>query len=284
MRLGGGGHDQRVAGGQQTASKASDGAPASQPDRLGPLLVGIVDAGQQGPLGRRDLERVIAAEMSGARDPDAQSPLTAWPRPPCGPLLSPPGITATTPATRARAERSGLHRRSRIAILRAHSAAEGVRMPGRHGCARRWSCLPVMMYFSRLKTTLILGVCVLGALLCIPNLIPAPASWLPWRTVHLGLDLRGGSYLLLEVDMKAVIKERLEALADAVRQALRPGNIFYQSLAAPARPEPGPAPPARSRPAHEEAVAALRPADRRRERDRAGRTSTSPRRRTARSR
>jgi preprotein translocase subunit SecD len=89
-----------------------------------------------------------------------------------------------------------------------------------------------MMYFSPLKAAIILGLCLLGAVLCIPNLFPAPAPWLPWRTVHLGLDLRGGSYLLLEVDMKAVIKERLEGLVDAARQALRPGNIFYQTLEA----------------------------------------------------
>ena len=89
-----------------------------------------------------------------------------------------------------------------------------------------------MMYFSRLKTAVILGVCLLGLLLCVPNLMPAPVSWLPWRQVHLGLDLRGGSYLLLEVDMKAVIKERLDGLLDGVRQALRPGQIFYQTLEA----------------------------------------------------
>ncbi len=87
-----------------------------------------------------------------------------------------------------------------------------------------------MMYFSRLKTAAILGACLLGLLLCIPNLFPAPASWIPWRTVHLGLDLRGGSYLLLEVDMKAVTKEKLESLVDGVRQALRPGQIFYSVL------------------------------------------------------
>ncbi|HXT78300.1 MAG TPA: protein translocase subunit SecD [Acetobacteraceae bacterium] len=89
-----------------------------------------------------------------------------------------------------------------------------------------------MMYFSRLKTAVILGICFLGLLLGIPNLFPAPATWLPWRTVHLGLDLRGGSYLLLEVDMKAVIKERLDSLLDSVRQALRPGQIYYQKLEA----------------------------------------------------
>src|SRR6185369_10744796 len=89
-----------------------------------------------------------------------------------------------------------------------------------------------MMYFTPLKTAVILGLCLLGAILCIPNLFPAPAPWLPWRTVHLGLDLRGGSYLLLEVDMKAVIKERLDSRVDGVRQALRPGAIFYQTLEA----------------------------------------------------
>ena len=87
-----------------------------------------------------------------------------------------------------------------------------------------------MMYFSRMKTTLILGVCLLGVLLGVPNLFSAPAAWMPWRTVHLGLDLRGGSYLLLEVDMNAVLKERLDSLADGVRQALRGGQIFYQTL------------------------------------------------------
>ena len=89
-----------------------------------------------------------------------------------------------------------------------------------------------MMYFTPLKTAVILGLCLLGAILCIPNLFPAPAPWLPWRQVHLGLDLRGGSYLLLEVDMKSVTKERLESMVDGIRQALRPGAIFYQTLEA----------------------------------------------------
>ncbi len=89
-----------------------------------------------------------------------------------------------------------------------------------------------MMYFSRLKTAVIVGACLLGLLLCIPNLFPSPAPWLPWRTVHLGLDLRGGSYLLMEVDMKAVVHERLDSLMDGIRQALRPNSIYYQTLEA----------------------------------------------------
>jgi protein-export membrane protein SecD len=91
-----------------------------------------------------------------------------------------------------------------------------------------------MMYFSRTKTLLVLGVCLLGFLLCLPNLMPAPAGWMPWRRVNLGLDLRGGSYLLMQVDMAAVERERLDALADNARSALQKsaaGLIGYQNLA-----------------------------------------------------
>ena len=105
-----------------------------------------------------------------------------------------------------------------------------------------------MMYFSRLKTDGHPGLCLLGTISCIPNLFPAPASWMPWRTVHLGLDLRGGSYLLLEVDMKAVIKERLDSMVDGVRQALRRRSDLLPDAGRAARPEPHPAAPARPGP------------------------------------
>jgi len=82
-----------------------------------------------------------------------------------------------------------------------------------------------MMYFSRAKTLMVLGVCLLGVLFCLPNLLPAPARWVPWRAINLGLDLKGGSYLLLEVDMGAVVKERVDSMADSTRQALRRAGI-----------------------------------------------------------
>jgi protein-export membrane protein SecD len=90
-----------------------------------------------------------------------------------------------------------------------------------------------MMNFSRLKTWLILAAVALGVLLCVPNFIPKSAApaWLPLRTVNLGLDLRGGSYLLLEVDMQAVVRERLEQILDGVRTRLRQADIGYVNLA-----------------------------------------------------
>lgn len=89
-----------------------------------------------------------------------------------------------------------------------------------------------MMYFARWKALSILAVCLAGLLLCLPNLLPRDSlpSWA--RTFSLGLDLRGGSYLLLEVDLDAVVKERLEGIADAARTRLRAANIGYVDLAA----------------------------------------------------
>ena len=89
-----------------------------------------------------------------------------------------------------------------------------------------------MMYFSRLKSATILAVCLLGVLLCLPNLIAAPAAWKPWPQVRLGLDLRGGSYLLLQVDAAAVLKERLDSIADGARTALRGKVQGFQPPAA----------------------------------------------------
>ncbi|MCR0984358.1 protein translocase subunit SecD [Roseomonas populi] len=89
-----------------------------------------------------------------------------------------------------------------------------------------------MLYFARWKVAAILGVIALGLLLCVPNLVPRSAlpSWAA-RQISLGLDLRGGSYLLLEVDMNAVVRERVESLVDGARTRLRTANIGYMNLA-----------------------------------------------------
>ena len=79
-----------------------------------------------------------------------------------------------------------------------------------------------MLRFSRLQSALIIGVCLLGLLLCVPNFVKPGVlpAWIPQRAVNLGLDLQGGSYLVLEVDTKTVAKERLLSLRTEVRQAL----------------------------------------------------------------
>lgn len=93
-----------------------------------------------------------------------------------------------------------------------------------------------MLHFARWKTVTILAVCLVGTLIAMVNLAPRSAfpSWFPARQVSLGLDLRGGSYLLLEVDLNTVVRERLESMIDGARTRLRTGNIRYVNLAADA--------------------------------------------------
>src|SRR5438128_9093338 len=92
-----------------------------------------------------------------------------------------------------------------------------------------------MLYFENWKIALICVVCALGVLLSLPNLfspsfLAQMPKWLPHKQVALGLDLRGGSYLRLEVDVAAAQHERLNLIIDNVRNALRDANIGYTGL------------------------------------------------------
>ena len=92
-----------------------------------------------------------------------------------------------------------------------------------------------MLYFANWKVLLICGVCLLGVLLSLPNLFtPAQLAWLPSSLPHkqvaLGLDLRGGAYMLLEVDIAAAQAEQLNGIVDSVRDALRNAKIGYKNL------------------------------------------------------
>src|SRR5579863_7577730 len=92
-----------------------------------------------------------------------------------------------------------------------------------------------MLYFAQWKVLLIAAACALGVILSLPNLFGATQlahlpEWLPHKQVALGLDLRGGSYLLLEVDVAAAQKDRLNTIVDSVRNALRDAKIGYTGL------------------------------------------------------
>ena len=91
-----------------------------------------------------------------------------------------------------------------------------------------------MLYFTRWKAAAIVLTALVIMLFAVPNFLPASmvASWPKWAQRHivLGLDLQGGSYILLQVDAKAVRKERLETLRDDVRRVLRDARIGYTGL------------------------------------------------------
>jgi preprotein translocase subunit SecD len=92
-----------------------------------------------------------------------------------------------------------------------------------------------MLYFPKWLVTLILGICALGVVFTVPNLFSAQSverwpNWLPKKQVSLGLDLRGGVYLLYEVDMRSVITERLNNVVDGLRSELIKARIGYTGL------------------------------------------------------
>ncbi|MGU3493790.1 protein translocase subunit SecD [Xanthobacteraceae bacterium A53D] len=92
-----------------------------------------------------------------------------------------------------------------------------------------------MLHFSRLKTAVILVITAVGILFAVPNLLPASVlahlpSWYASSRVVLGLDLQGGSHILLEVDDAALRKERAEQVRDEVRRVMREQKIGYTQL------------------------------------------------------
>ena len=91
-----------------------------------------------------------------------------------------------------------------------------------------------MLYFTRWKATAIVLTAFIVCLFAVPNFLPEKMvqSWPKWaqRHVVLGLDLQGGSHILLEVDSNAVRKEKLETLRDDVRRVLRDARVGYTGL------------------------------------------------------
>jgi preprotein translocase subunit SecD len=93
-----------------------------------------------------------------------------------------------------------------------------------------------MLYFSRWKALATLLTAFIVCAFAIPNFFPEKVvqTWPKWAQRHLvlGLDLQGGSHILLEVDSAAVRKEKVEQLRDDIRRVLREARIGYSSITA----------------------------------------------------
>jgi SecD/SecF fusion protein len=94
-----------------------------------------------------------------------------------------------------------------------------------------------MLYFSRWKTISIWAVVILCFIFAAPNLFPQSVldrlpSWVPDKPMTLGLDLQGGSHILLQVDRNDLIGERMETSRDDIRTLLRDARIGYTGLSA----------------------------------------------------
>jgi preprotein translocase subunit SecD len=85
----------------------------------------------------------------------------------------------------------------------------------------------IMLRFPRWKIITVLLVILFFGVTALPNAISTLPSWLPQQKVNLGLDLRGGSHLLLEMDFKTYLTEHLANMRDQLRAGLRKARIGY---------------------------------------------------------
>lgn len=96
-----------------------------------------------------------------------------------------------------------------------------------------------MIHMPRWKKILIVVVATLGFIYSAPNLLSKETrqhleetlpGWLPVKSVNLGLDLQGGSHLLLQVDLNKVLEEREDGLVQSIRPELRNQKIGYSRI------------------------------------------------------
>src|SRR5215217_7068269 len=99
-----------------------------------------------------------------------------------------------------------------------------------------------MLRFSTSKIIATVGVILIGLLLAVPSLIgpenrkalqASIPSWLPsWivptNAIVLGLDLQGGSHVLLEVDVQDLLRTQTVQMRDDVRRVLRDVRVSPQ--------------------------------------------------------
>ncbi|MCH9754156.1 MAG: protein translocase subunit SecD [Alphaproteobacteria bacterium] len=77
---------------------------------------------------------------------------------------------------------------------------------------------------------IILCVCFVLGLYAVPNFLSKDYSYLPSKKINYGLDLRGGSQLLLKIDFKSFITDQLDLTTDLLRKNLRKERIRYSNL------------------------------------------------------
>ncbi|CAL1692361.1 Protein translocase subunit SecD [Brevundimonas subvibrioides] len=92
-----------------------------------------------------------------------------------------------------------------------------------------------MIQLSRWKVIVLIAALVLGLLLALPNVLSpsqraALPGFMPKNTLNLGLDLQGGSYLLLEVDVDAMRTKRIDNLIEDIRVGLREAGIATNQI------------------------------------------------------
>ena len=86
-----------------------------------------------------------------------------------------------------------------------------------------------MLYFSKLRIFFISLISIFFILIASSNLFNS--EYFPFKKkINLGLDLQGGSYLLLEIDNSPVIEQKLQNLKISLRNYFKEKKIRLNNL------------------------------------------------------
>ena len=86
-----------------------------------------------------------------------------------------------------------------------------------------------MLYFSKLRIIFISLISIFLILIALSNILKIDNRLFDKR-INLGLDLQGGSYLLLEIDNTPVIDQKLQNLTITIKNFLKEKNIKINNL------------------------------------------------------
>ena len=86
-----------------------------------------------------------------------------------------------------------------------------------------------MLYFSKIRICLISLFTIIFTIFALSNFTTIGEKIFK-KKINLGLDLQGGSYLLLEIDNKPVIEQKLQNTLLIFRKYFKDNNIKYQNL------------------------------------------------------
>ena len=87
-----------------------------------------------------------------------------------------------------------------------------------------------MLYFSKLKLVILYFIIFFLSIFTLSNFVENDNNFLLSKKINLGLDLQGGSYLLLEVDSQPVVKQKLQNKLISLRKILKEKKIKYKNL------------------------------------------------------
>ena len=87
-----------------------------------------------------------------------------------------------------------------------------------------------MLYFSKLKLVIIYFIIFFLSIVSLSNFFEIADNILLTKKVNLGLDLQGGSYLLLEVDSEPAFKQKLQDKLILIKKAFKKQKIKYTNL------------------------------------------------------